>query len=217
MVPLRPLTLLLNAGFAFVGGRQNGGAAEDGSVNGTINNSAFMTKPNSAMARIAMHEQHVQFTDAKWESNLRSMTRIAKHLVAIPKEALILDCTAFVPTHWFKDRADLLFLLNAGQPSPEAVSVEATDPTELYANDVRNRRCAGREMDFSSTYLLYAFSMSQYLEYVNPSTILGRECNSGIATYDVVKKMQVLGYTIVTDGNDKLAELLPEHEPPDGG
>ncbi|KAF3023782.1 hypothetical protein E8E12_000050, partial [Didymella heteroderae] len=31
VVPLRPLTPLLNAGFAFVGGRQYGGAAEDGS------------------------------------------------------------------------------------------------------------------------------------------------------------------------------------------
>ncbi|KAJ4329689.1 hypothetical protein N0V87_010651 [Didymella glomerata] len=228
VVPLRPLTPLLNAGFAFVGGRQYGGAAEDGSVNGTINNGAFMTKPNSAMARIVVREQHMQFTNAKWASNLRSVTRIAEHLVAIPKEALILDRTAFAPTHWFKDSADLLFVPNAGQPSPEAVSVETTDPLELYANDVRNRRRrAGWEMDFSSTYLLHAFSMSQYLDYVNPSTILSRTSNFGIATYDVVRKMQVLGYISATggdddddadnvDGDDKPAELLPEHEPPDG-
>ncbi|KAF3031194.1 hypothetical protein E8E11_000872 [Didymella keratinophila] len=234
VVPLRPLTPLLSAGFAFVGGRQYGGAAEDGSVNGTINNGAFMTKPNSAMARIVVREQYMQFTNAKWASNLHSVTSIAEHLVAIPTEALILDRTAFAPTHWFKNSADLLFLPNAGPSSPEAVSVNTTDPMELYANDVRSRRRrAGWEMDFSSTYLLHAFSMSQYLDYVNPSIILSRTTNFGIATYDVVKKMQVLGYVSATgddddddddddngfddvDGDDKPAELLPEHEPPDG-
>ncbi|KAJ4345005.1 hypothetical protein N0V95_005996, partial [Ascochyta clinopodiicola] len=85
VVPLRPLTPLLNAGFAFVGGRQYGGALEDGSVNGTINNGAFMTKPNSTMARLIVREQHASFNGA-WASNLRSMTTIAEHLVTIPNQ-----------------------------------------------------------------------------------------------------------------------------------
>jgi hypothetical protein len=97
--PLRPLAALLNSGFAFIGGRQYGGAAEGGSINGTINNGAFLTKPNSTMARIVVREQHAGF-NGKWESNLQSMTVIAEHLVAIPNEVLILDRNSFAPTHW---------------------------------------------------------------------------------------------------------------------
>lgn len=99
VVPLRPLTSLLNAGFAFIGGRQYGGADEDGSVNGTINNGAFLTKPNSTMSRIIVREQHAGFNGA-WASNLHSMTTVAEHLVTIPNEVLILDRNSFAPTHW---------------------------------------------------------------------------------------------------------------------
>lgn len=99
VVPLRPLTPLLNSGFAFIGGRQYGGAGEDGQINGTINNGAFMTKPNSTMARIIVREQHAGFNGA-WASNLHSMTVIAEHLVTIPNEVLILDRNSFAPTHW---------------------------------------------------------------------------------------------------------------------
>lgn len=97
--PLRPLTPLLNSGFAFVGGRQYGGAAEGGSINGTVNNGAFLTKPNSTMARIVVREQHAGF-NGEWASNLHSMTVIAEHLVTIPNEVLILDRNSFAPTHW---------------------------------------------------------------------------------------------------------------------
>jgi hypothetical protein len=205
VVPLRPLTPLLNAGFAFVGGRQYGGAAEDGSVNGTINNGAFLTKPNSTMARIIVREQHAGFNGA-WASNLHSMTIIAEHLVTIPNEVLILDRNSFAPTHWFQESTDLLFKPQPGRPSPESVVVNTTRPMELYNNIVLNRRRRAEwEMDFSSTYLLHGFSMSHYLDYINPKTILGRTSNFGVATYDAVKKMRADG---LISGNEDGKEPL---------
>jgi hypothetical protein len=113
VVPLRPLTPLLNAGFTFVGGRQYGGKDEDGQLNGTINNGAFMTKANNAMARIIVREQTAGFT-GKWASNLQLMTSVAERLVSIPGQALLCDRHAFAPTHWFAESKDALFLPNEG-------------------------------------------------------------------------------------------------------
>ncbi|RMZ72779.1 glycosyl transferase [Pyrenophora seminiperda CCB06] len=194
VVPLRPLTPLLNAGFAFIGGRHYGGAGEDGRINGTINNGVFMTTPNSTMARIVVREQHAGFNGA-WASNLQSMTQIAERLVPIPNEVLILDRTAFAPTHWFKESTDPLFLPNAGAPSPEPTLINSTDAMELYENAVMNRRRRAEwEMDFSATYTLHAFALHKYEKYVNASTILSRTSNFGIATYDIVRHMVDLGY-----------------------
>ncbi|KAH6625759.1 hypothetical protein C7974DRAFT_206923 [Boeremia exigua] len=208
VVPLRPLTPLLNAGFAFVGGRQYGGANEDGSVNGTINNGAFLTKPNSTMARIIVREQHAGFNGA-WASNLHSMTIVAEHLVTIPNEVLILDRNSFAPTHWFPDSAlgtDALFKPNPGHPSPKPLFTNTTNPMELYENLVLNRRRRAEwEMDFSATYLLHGFSMSHYLDFINPKTILSRTSNLGVATYDVVKKMKSDG---LISGNEDGKEPL---------
>lgn len=200
VVPLRPLTPLLNAGFAFVGGRHYGGAGEGGGINGTINNGAFLTKPNSTMARIVVREQHAGFNGA-WESNLQSMTKIAERLVPIPNEVLILDRTAFAPTHWFRESTEPLFVPNNGKPSPVPEVIDSTDPMELYDNAVNNRRRRAEwEMDFSSTYMLHAFALGGYQEYVNPKIIMNRTSNFGIATYDVVKHMVDLGYI---DGNEE--------------
>lgn len=217
VVPVRQLTPLLNAGFAFVGGRQYGGAAEDGSVNGTINNGAFLTKPNSTMARIVVREQHASFNGA-WASNLHSVTAIAEHLVTIPNEVLILDRNSFAPTHWFPDSTDLLFKPQLGRPSPEPILVNTTNPMELYENVVLNRRRRAEwEMDFSSTYLLHGFSMSRYLDYINPKTILSRTSNFGVATYDAVKTMKAHGLITGNEDEKELLELpnaLDETEDP---
>ncbi|USP79034.1 Gly-transf-sug domain containing protein [Curvularia clavata] len=194
VVPLRPLTPLLNAGFAFVGGRHYGGAGETSGINGTINNGVFMTKPNSTMARIVVREQHAGFNGA-WGSNLQSMTKIAELLVPASNEVLILDRTAFAPTHWFLDSTDPLFIPNDGKPSPVPDVINSTDPMELYENAVNNRRRRAEwEMDFSSTYMLHAFALGNYQQYVNPKIIMSRTSNFGIATYDVVKHMVDLGY-----------------------
>ncbi|KAJ8109852.1 hypothetical protein OPT61_g7155 [Boeremia exigua] len=214
VVPLKPLTPLQNAGFAFVAGRQYGGEHEDGSVNGTINNGAFLTKPNSTMARIIVREQHSGFNGA-WASNLHSMTTIAEHLVTIPNEVLILDRNSFAPTHWFPDSAlgtDALFKPNSGRPSPEPLFANTTDPMELYENIVLNRRRRSDwEMDFSSTYLLHAFSMARYYDYINPKTILSRTSNFGIATYDVVTKMRADG---LISGEEDAQEPLDSTDVP---
>ncbi|KAF2995578.1 hypothetical protein E8E13_004418 [Curvularia kusanoi] len=209
--PLRPLTPLLNSGFAFVGGRQYGGAGEDGQINGTINNGAFMTKPNSTMARIVVREQHAGFNGA-WASNLHLMTVIAEHLVTIPNEVLILDRNSFAPTHWFPDSpqgTEALFRPQPGRPSPEPIVTNTTDPMKLYDDVVLNRRRRAEwEMDFSSTYLLHAFSTGHHLEFINPKTILSRTSNFGVATYDVVKKMREDGLiTGEEDGTEKEVDV----------
>jgi hypothetical protein len=196
---LRPLTPLLNAGFAFVGGRQYGGAGEQSGINGTINNGVFMTKPNSAMARIIVREQHAG-SNGQWSSNLKSMTKVAERLVPIPGQVLILDRNAFAPTHWFPDSTDALFLPNEGKPSPVPHTSNATDPIELYENAIANRRRRAEwEIDFSATYMLHAFGTGNHLEYITPKIILSRTSNFGIATYDTVRHMMDLGYLNAED------------------
>lgn len=77
---------------------------------------------------------------------------------------------------------------------------------ELYENIVLNRRRRAEwEMDFSATYLLHAFSMSHYLDHINPKTILSRTSNFGVATFDVVKKMKADG---LVSGDEDGKELL---------
>ena len=202
VIPLRPLTPILNAGFAYVGGRHYGGAGEGGGINGTINNGVLITIPNSTMARIVVREQHAAFNSA-WESNLQSMTLIAERLLPIPYEVLILDRNAFAPTHWFKESTDPLFLPNDGDPSPVPEHINSTDPMELYENAVKNRRRRAEwEMSFSATYMLHAFAMGNYHKYVNAKLILSRTSNFGIATYDIVKHMVDMGYVSADDDSD---------------
>ncbi|EUC41638.1 hypothetical protein COCMIDRAFT_40217 [Bipolaris oryzae ATCC 44560] len=193
--PLRPLTPLLTTGFAFIGGRHYGGAGEHSGINGTINNGVFMTKPNSTMARIVVREQHAGF-NGEWAANLQSMTNVAERLVPIPYEVLILDRTAFAPTHWFRDSTDPLFQPNDDKPaSPVPERTNSTGPMEIYEVAIKNRRRRAEwEMDFSSTYMLHAFALGEYHKYVNPKTILSRKSNFGIATYDTVRHMADMGY-----------------------
>ncbi|KAF2255199.1 hypothetical protein BU26DRAFT_152148 [Trematosphaeria pertusa] len=200
VVPLRPLTPLLNAGFAFIAGRQYGGKDEGGQINGTINNGAFMTRPNSAMARIMLREQTAGFNGA-WEYNLQFLTSLAERLVSIPGEVLICDRNAFAPTHWFFESKDALFLPNDGLPSPEPKRINSTNPLVLYDNMVANRRNRrGWEMDFSATYMLHAFGQGQYNEWITPKKILERKSNYGIATWAIVKRMVEEG--VVTGEED---------------
>lgn len=193
VVTLRPLTPLLNTGFAFIGGRQYGGKDEGGAINGTINNGAFMTKSNSTMARIIVREQHAGFNGA-WASNLQSMTRAAEILVSIPNQVLILDRNAFAPTHWFAESTDALFRTHEGRPSPEPLPLTSHDPLVNYNTAVQNRRVRTEwEMDFSSSYMLHAFATGRYQNFINPDIILSRTSNYGVATYSIVKEMKNRG------------------------
>jgi hypothetical protein len=193
VVTLKPLTPLLNAGFAFIAGRQYGGKDEGGSINGTINNGAFLTKPKSAMATIVKREQHAGFNGA-WEANIQATTKTAEYLVNIPRQVLILDRHAFAPTHWFQESKDALFNAQEGLASPEPVQSNSTDIFELYNLTVRNRRARRDwEMDFSSTYMLHAFGTNDYNDQVHPARILSRTSNYGIATYWIVKAMVASG------------------------
>ncbi|KAJ4363455.1 hypothetical protein N0V83_009748 [Neocucurbitaria cava] len=200
VITLKPLTPLLNAGFAFIAGRQYGGKDEGGNINGTINNGAFLTKPQSAMATIIKRQQHAGFNGA-WEANLKSITKTAEYLVNIPNQVLILDRHAFAPTHWFWDSTDPLFLPNKGPSSPEPLQSNSTDPLEMYDSIVKNRRARRDwEMDFSASYMLHAFGTSGYQQYINPRAVLSRRSNFGIATYAIVKAMVAEGLIEGTEG-----------------
>ncbi|KAF2122894.1 hypothetical protein BDV96DRAFT_608721 [Lophiotrema nucula] len=194
VVALRPISAILNCGFAFVAGRQYGNEHEDGKVNGTVNNGVFLTKPNSAMARITVREQPIGF-QGDWEGNQRFRTQVAERLVAVSNQVLILDRHAFAPTHWFVESIEALFLPNEGPPSPEPVNIISNDPVELYDNIIRNRmNRMDWEMDLSATYLLHAFSQQRHNHDITPKKILSRTSNYGIATWEVVRRMKVEGH-----------------------
>lgn len=201
VVPLKSLTPLQNAGFAFVAGRQYGGAEEGGAINGTINNGAFLTKPNSALTRLMVRGQMAAFNGA-WAFNLQLLTQIAERLVSIPNEVLILDRNAFAPTHWFQDSKDTLFKTH-GTASPEPITTDSTDPIIRYDTIVKNRRTRKDwEMDFSATYLLHAFGQGQYNEWITPKKILSRTSNYGVATWPIVKKMVADGLVAGIEDSD---------------
>lgn len=201
VVALRPLTPLMNAGFAFIAGRQYGGKDEGGQINGTINNGAFLTRPHSAMARIMTREQNAGF-NGEWAYNLQFMTSVAERLVAIPGEVLITDRHAFAPTHWFPESKDEVFLSHDGPASPEPIKINSTDPLELYDTMVQNRRSRREwEMDLSATYMLHAFGQGQYNEHITPKRVLARNSNYGVATWPSVKKMVKDGIVKGTEDN----------------
>lgn len=152
------------------------------------------------MATIIKREQHAGF-DGAWEANLKSMTRTAEYLVNVPNQVLILDRHAFAPTHWFADSTDPLFNPNEGQPSPEPLQTNSTDPLEVYDLIVKNRRSRRDwEMDFSASYMLHAFATRKYQHHINPQTILSRTSNYGCATYAIVKAMVAQGLIEGTEG-----------------
>ena len=193
VITLKSLDPLLNAGYGFVGGRQYGGKDEDGRINGTINNGVFLTKPRSAMATIMKREQHAGFT-GEWASNLQTMTRTAEYLVNVPNQVLILDRTAFAPTHWFPESKNALFEPNQGLSSPEPLGTSSMDPIGIYDSVVENRRSRREwEMDFSSSYTLHAFGTGQYEHRITPKLISSRTTNYGVATYEIVKAMVAQG------------------------
>lgn len=189
VVTLRPLTPLLHSGFAFVAGRQYGGAEESGQINGTLNNGAFMAKPNSAVVRLMVREQMAAF-NGRWEFSLKLLTAIAERLVSVPYEVLICDRNSFAPTHWFPSSTDRLFLPN-DDPSPEPTNfqINSTDPMVLYDAISQNwRRRKDWEMDFSSTYLLHAFGQGHMNQHITPQRILARTSNYGIATWAISRR-----------------------------
>jgi hypothetical protein len=196
---------LLNAGFAFIAGRQYGNEHEGGSLNGTINNGAFMSVPNSAMSTIVKGEQHVGF-DGKWESNLVANTRTAEYLVNIPYECLILDRHAFAPTHWHpdsKEGTENLFRVQKGPPSPlgEPLPDMPNDPVKVYEVVVRNRRRRREwEFDWSSSYLLHAFATGKNQKFIHPRLLLERRSNYGVAVWAIIKEMVERGLIEGTEG-----------------
>lgn len=204
VILLKSLAPLQNAGFDFVAGRQYGGKDEDGAINGTINNGFFLTKPNSAMATIVKRDQHTSF-NGEWASNLHTMTTTAEYLVTVPNQVLILDRTAFAPTHWFAESKISLFDPHEGPPAHEPIRTNSTDPIEIYDTVVQNRRSRRDwEMDFSSTYALHAFGTGQYGHRIHPRIILSRTSNYGVVTYDLVKAMVAQG--IVNGTEDEKGE-----------
>jgi hypothetical protein len=152
------------------------------------------------MAKIVKREQHAGF-DGACEATLKSMTKTAEYLVSVPNQVLILDRHAFAPTHWFAESTDLLFNPPEGLPSPEPVQTNSTDPIEVYDMIVKNRRARREwEMDFSSSYMLHAFSTGSYRQHINPKTILSWTSNYGVATWPIVKALVAQGVIDGTEG-----------------
>ncbi|KAJ4314671.1 hypothetical protein N0V94_006352 [Neodidymelliopsis sp. IMI 364377] len=210
VIPLRPLTPLLNADFAFVCGRQYNNTDGERLENSMFNDAAFMTKPNSTMTNIIAGKQHTWLNNSR-QTNLRFMTTVAEQLVSIPNEVLILDRTAFAPIPESQNSTNKLFMPNPGAPSPEPIYANTTDPIELYKNTLLNRqRRADWEMDFSSAYMLHGTSMEKYHDWINPETILSRTSNFGVAMYDIVRWMQEDG--LVSGDEDGKGLLGPFNE-----
>ncbi|KAJ4986106.1 hypothetical protein SVAN01_08370 [Stagonosporopsis vannaccii] len=164
------LTTLLNAGSTFMGGY---GQDEDGSVNSTINNGAFLKKPNSTMARIMVREQHTRF-DGAWAANPRPLLNTLfpppppKRSPHPGPQALRTD--PLVGLHSSLG-TDALFRPHPDRLSPIPDASTPQDPMELYERIMLNRRRRAEwEMDFSST-----------------------TSNCVVATYDAVKKMKADG------------------------
>jgi hypothetical protein len=178
--PLRDVTILREAGFNTVVGRQNDGA---------LNNGCFMSQPKSALSYLMKRDQWTTFDGGWLTHSVDLLTRIAERLVRSPGEVLILDQLAMAPWGWGdEDVTNMYAPHKESVPQFPQVNDPTEDPIARWQNKVRGSEW---EKDFSASYFLHAFrphsgSMPGF-NGVNVKYILERNSNFALATWNIVQ------------------------------
>ncbi|KAI6346520.1 hypothetical protein MCOR30_000630 [Pyricularia oryzae] len=207
---LRDLAPLRKAGFRGIAGRQMGPY---------YNSGTFMAAPNSLFVKTWKKMMHETF-DGSWERHSNVALRdVAKALVRIPGEMLVLDSDAFAPLGWSGDQGIQFFMPhNDSRPLLETLGwqpeMEHDGPgspalglPEFVEGDEADK--PGWAVDWSPSYLVHAFMMRRMggwqvdgFDRVTPKYVLDRQSNLARAVYPIVRDMYYRGLVKITDGYD---------------
>ena len=178
---LRDVSILREAGFNAIVGRELGGA---------INTGCVMTKKGSQLAALMDRDQYKVFDGGYITHAVKLLTPLAERLVWTPREVLILDAKAWAPSGFTDQSIQKLYEYHKESiPVSKAVNVLETDPFTRWDEKTRSQEW---EMDFSSTYFLHAFRRHSDAEmpYYTGLTIkklLDRNSNLGLALWPVLQ------------------------------
>ncbi|KAL2133648.1 hypothetical protein VTI74DRAFT_1963 [Chaetomium olivicolor] len=199
---LRDIKVLRESGFRSVAGRQMGGQ---------LNSGTFMAVQGGRMIKLWMERMH-QVYDGGWTTHSNAaLSTVGERLVREEGEVLILDREAFAPGNWEARDNDMLFAVPNGTVSNLEGVVQgdslATFDEALEERWVHPERFREWERDWSSTYLLHAFSPHRFgrkvsgFEQVTPRYVLARQSNFARAVYPIAKVMYDQGLMEIDDSS----------------
>ncbi|KAL2128224.1 hypothetical protein VTI74DRAFT_9480 [Chaetomium olivicolor] len=197
---LRDIRVLRESGFRGIAGRQLGGQ---------LNSGTFMAVQGGRMIRLWMERMH-QVYDGGWTTHSNAaLTTVGERLVREEGEVLILDREAFAPGSWEARDNDMLFAVQNGTVSNLEGVVQgdalATFDEAFEERWLHPERFPEWERDWSSTYLLHAFSPHRFghkvpgFEQITPRYVLARQSNFARAVYPIAKMMYDQGLMEIDD------------------
>ncbi|KAK4138443.1 hypothetical protein BT67DRAFT_437777 [Trichocladium antarcticum] len=199
---LRDISYLRKSGFEAVAGRQKDGA---------VNSGTFMSAKGGKMIALWMMGMHEVY-DGQWTTHSNDViTRYGDRLVRQPGQMLIMEREAFAPGGWDADDNDMLFAVhnetsNLGEDFAQGAPLPSHE--EAFFDRWEHRdRFPEWERDFSSSYLLHAFSPGRFnhqvpgFEHITPRYVLERQSNFARATYPIAKLMYERGLIDINDSH----------------
>ncbi|KAK5653481.1 hypothetical protein OQA88_8967 [Cercophora sp. LCS_1] len=187
---LRDIAPLRSAGFRAIAGRELGGQ---------LNSGTFMAVKESKLIKwwmVYMNEMY----NGGWATHSNGvLTVLGQRMVREEREMLILDREAFAPGSWLKEGNEELFGVHGDAESlgglENGEGKLPGDEEGFFDRWHHPERFPGWAKDWSSTYLLHAFSPERSrhkvtgFEHVTPRYVLERRSNFARAVYPVAKIM----------------------------
>jgi hypothetical protein len=196
---LRDIRVLRESGFRGVAGRELGGQ---------LNSGTFMAVQGARLMRLWAERMHHVY-DGDWTTHSNgALTAVGERLVREEGEVLIMDREAFAPGSWEARDNEMLFAPNETVSNLEGVvqgdALAAFDEA-FEERWVHPERFLEGERDWSSTYMLHAFSPHRFghkvpgFEHVTPRYVLARQSNFARAVYPIARMMYNQGLIEIDD------------------
>lgn len=188
--PIRDIESLRKSGFANIFGLE---------PPDSINNGVMLSEKNSELMGLFNKYQHIEY-DGRWASHsCVLLNKLAKKLVAIPREVLILPRNTFAPNTWRPADVASFF-------GETGVKEQATMNEEPV--DARSHRSAegsyedfyqsnSTEADYPETYAIHAYKIGSLEPPVSLPYLLARESKFAKVVYPVVK--HALGAGLISE------------------
>lgn len=200
---LRPLRPLLQTGFKAVVGRAH---------TDIVNSGIFLSTARGALISTWEHDMHEAF-DGSWIRHSDDViTRLSNRFVSEPLEVLIMDRVAFAPGGWYGEAFTELFEThNTTESNLAGFKPGDTLPSfdEKFADRWQHpERFPDWAIDYSSTYLLHAFSPDRFgfkiegYDKITPRYVLERQSNYARAVYPIAKIMYDKGLMDINDSHE---------------
>lgn len=199
---LRDIAPVRESGFRAVAGRQLGGQ---------LNSGTFLSAPGSRMISLWKERMHGAYTGGWTTHSNEVLTEVGERLVREPGEMLIMEREAFAPGSWETADSDMLFEVHNDTAS-NLEGVAQGDPLPAHDEAFSDRwdhpdQFPDWARDWSSTYLLHAFSPNRWghkvpgFEHITPRYVLERQSNFARAVYPIAKIMYDRGLIQIDDSH----------------